>query len=293
MLKKYIYILFFLFFACCLKGNSQTKNFASEDFEFIRYLIGNDMKEEALTWAKKDFSSMNYNPNSLDTIDFLKGWAFYSSKILDKASLSFDKVRDSSSFKSASLFFSSLCSAYSNEFKKAENNLLKNQNLLVAHKELYSFELAGYCLLQRDFVSYEKYQQDFYYNSYVLSEKERTLDSIYYLLENKKVKSPFFAATLSAIIPGAGKIYAGNLGEGISSLITVGSFAGLCAENWVKHGFANWKTLLFGSLASVFYVGNIYGSYFSVKISENEFNNNQNLSILYNIHIPLRSTFGL
>ncbi len=293
MLKKYLYILFFLFFACCLDVYSQNKNFASEDFEFVKYLIGNDMKEEALTWAKKDFSSMNYDLSSLDTIDFLKGWALYSSKILDKAYLSFDKVGDSAFFKPASLFFSSLCLAYSNEFNRAENNLLKNQNRLIAYKELYSFELAGYYLLKRDFVSYKKYQQNFSYNSYSLSDKEKTLDSIYYLLESRKTKSSFFAATLSAIIPGAGKIYAGNLGEGISSFITVGSFAGLCAENWVKHGFSNWKTLLFGSLASVFYVGNIYGSYFSVKISENEFNNNQNLSILYNIHIPLRNTFGL
>lgn len=293
MLKQCLYILFFLFYACCLNSYSQNKNFANEEFEFVRYLIGNDMKEEALTWAKKDLFFVNYDLKSLDSINFLKGWAFYSSKVLDEASLCFDKVKDSSVFKPAAIFFSSLCTAYSNEFNKAGNNLLSNEGLLSSHKELYSFELAGYSLLQRDFVAYKKCQQNFTYNSYSLFNGEKTLDSIYSLLENKKAKSPFLAATLSAIIPGAGKIYAGSLGEGISSFITVGSFVGLCAENWIKHGFSNWKTLLFGSLASVFYVGNIYGSYFSVKISENEFNNNQNLSILYNIHIPLRNTFGL
>lgn len=293
MLKQCLYILFFLFCVCCLNSYSQNKDFAREEFEFVRYLIGNGMKEEALTWAKKDLFAVNYDLKSLDSISFLKGWAFYSSKSLDEASFCFDKVKDSSAFKPAALFFSSLCMAYSNEFNKAKNNLLSNESLLYSHKELYSFELAGYSLLQRDFVSYKKCQQNFTYNSYSLFNGEKTLDSVYSLLENKKAKSPFLAATLSAIIPGAGKIYAGSFGEGISSFITVGSFIGICAENWIKHGFSNWKTLLFGALSSVFYVGNIYGSYFSVKISENEFNNNQNLSILYNIHIPLRNTFGL
>ncbi|MDO5760802.1 MAG: hypothetical protein Q4Q06_07235 [Bacteroidota bacterium] len=290
MLKKEQIILFF-FLLCHTFVFCQ--NYASEDFEFIRYLIGNDMKNEALCWAERDFTLEYYKDETKDSINFLRGWAFYSAKQLYKAQLLFDKVSETSSFKPTSLFFSSLCLAYNNKYKQAEINLLNNKTLLEKHGELYSFQLAGYSLLQRDFVSYNRYKQNFSYSSYTLAEREKILDSICLSLENKKAKSPFLSATLSAIVPGLGKIYAGSLGEGISSFITVGSFAGICAENWVKHGLSNWKTILFGSLATVFYIGNIYGSYISVKLLANEYNNNQNLSILYNIHIPLRNTFGL
>ena len=292
MFIKFKHVLFFCFLFCCLPLCLHGQKSALEDYEFIKYLIGNDMKDNALTWAKREFTDTYYQKEAWDSIHFIRGWAFYSNKILDSASLSFDRVKNIS-LKPAAVFFSSLCLAYNRENNKSIRKLLANKNVIHTHKELYSFEMAGYSLLKRDFLSYQTYGQDFTYSSYILADKEKELDSIYTILREGKIKSPLFAAALSAIIPGLGKIYLGNLGEGISSFITVGVFSSICAENWIKHGFYNWKTILFGSLASIFYVGNIYGSYFGVKLSTDEFNNNQNLNILYNIHIPLRNTFGL
>ena len=71
----------------------------------------------------------------------------------------------------------------------------------------------------------------------------------------------------------------------------VGSFAAITAENWYKRGFTNWKTILFGSIGTIFYIGNIYGSVASVNVYYDEFNEKQNARILYHIHIPLRSIF--
>ena len=51
-------------------------------------------------------------------------------------------------------------------------------------------------------------------------------------------------------------------------------------------------SVILGAIGAVFYVGNIYGSITSVKIYYEDFNNQQNITILYNIHIPLRTIFN-
>jgi len=100
------------------------------------------------------------------------------------------------------------------------------------------------------------------------------------------------AAFYSAIIPGSGKIYAGRLGDGLSSFFIVSSLGLITAENWYKAGIKNPKTIFFGSLFSVFYVGNIWGSYFSVQIQNDEFNHEMDHKILFDLHIPLRTIFN-
>ncbi|MBR1769614.1 MAG: hypothetical protein IJ748_04060 [Bacteroidales bacterium] len=272
---------------------AQNKNNAREDFEFIKYLIGNDMKEEALIWANGNFSLRHYGKDTEDTINFLRAWTFYSSKSLTKAKEHFEKVGDSSLFKPASVFFSSLSQAYLGEYTTALDNLVSNKDLLTKFSELRFFEQAGLSLLKRDFHLYEDYRKNFFYSSYLLKDNEQALDSIYLNLKNYKAKSPFLSACLSAIAPGLGKIYAGSLGEGLSSFVTVGSFAAIATENWIKHGFVDWRTILFTSIGTVFYIGNIYGSIVRVKIDYDEFTEKQNLSILYTIHLPLRNVFGL
>lgn len=272
---------------------SYSQNTAEKDFEFIRYLIGNNMKEDAKTWAERDFLDKDYSHQSLDTINFLRGWVFYSNRSLNKAVDCFDRVGNESKYKPSSVFFSSLSNAYEGEYERAYYNLKEHEDLLYPYSELYAFEQAGYSLLLRDFDSYEKYRESFSYSSYILSSKEKELDSIFLSVKSYKRKSPLLSACLSAIVPGLGKIYAGNLGEGISSFITVGSFALITTENWIRHGLGNWKTILFGTIGSVFYIGNIYGSYVSVKLNYDTFNEKQNIGILYSIHIPLRNTFGL
>lgn len=278
---------------CFNVSTAQNDILPYKDYEFIKYLIGNDMKEEALTWAKRDFDENKYEKSVVDSVFFLKGWVFYSSKQLSKARECFDKVSNQSNMKTGAVFFSSLSSAYLEEYDLGVSNLEKNKTLLNNNTELYALEQAGLSLLKRDLKLYENYSKNFSYTTYNLADKEKILDSIFLSLKNYKKKSPFIAASLSAIVPGLGKVYAGQIGEGVSAFLTVGSFAAITTENWIKHGFLNWKTLLFGSLGTVFYVGNIWGSAVSVKIGYDDFNEKQNISILYNIHLPLRNSFGL
>ena len=50
------------------------------------------MKEQANTWAERDFSNEDYSSQTLDTINFLRAWVFYSNRSLNKAVDLFDKT---------------------------------------------------------------------------------------------------------------------------------------------------------------------------------------------------------
>lgn len=76
--------------------------------------------------------------------------------------------------------------------------------------------------------------------------------------QNLDNKSPALAAVLSAIIPGLGKVYTENYGDGITAFLLTGVLTFLAIDNFnADHNFRGW---LFSGLAAYFYAGNIYGS---------------------------------
>jgi TM2 domain-containing membrane protein YozV len=95
------------------------------------------------------------------------------------------------------------------------------------------------------------------------SEQEE-VNLLYQMKVNPPSKSPITASILSALIPGAGKIYTGEISDGIIALITTGLFTFLAYDNFqANHSFRAW---LFTGLAAMFYAGNIYGSYSSAQL---------------------------
>ena len=135
-------------------------------------------------------------------------------------------------------------------------------------------------------------QKQYTYNWYTLTDAENKLNQYHKLLSTKKKKSPWIAGCMSMVIPGSGKIYSGKIGEGISAMLSHAILAGITVENYRKVGAGNFKTIFFGSLFSIFYLGNIYGSMISVQVSNSEFNTIYDNKILFDIHIPLRTVFN-
>ena len=256
--------------------------YASKDAAFVDYLIGNNMENDAVTLLTKS----RYHAS--DTLHFLRGWASYSAKQLEDATQAFDKVPKGSPFHDKSLFFNVISNAHlGNYYRSAE--LLRGYD--GQFLELKNLEQAGIALLQGRPDLYRTAAKDFTFSHFALTESERALQHIYEERYYGNIKNPALAAAASAVVPGLGKVYAGELAEGVASFLTVGSLAAITAENWSKNGFTNWKTLLFGAVGAAFYIGNIYGSYVSVSIHNNDLKNAQDTAILYHIHIPLRSFF--
>lgn len=88
-------------------------------------------------------------------------------------------------------------------------------------------------------------------------------------------KNPFLGGALSAIIPGAGKLYAGRTSDGLLSFLTIAVTGWQAYEGFHQDGSRSVKGWIYGSLSAFFYLGNIYGSVAAVRIfneqSENKF----------------------
>ena len=77
-------------------------------------------------------------------------------------------------------------------------------------------------------------------------------------------KSPLLAGVLSAVLPGAGRLYTGNYGDAFSSLLLTGIFGYLAYENF-SDGYIR-SGVIFSAITAFFYGGNVYGSVVSAKI---------------------------
>lgn len=93
-------------------------------------------------------------------------------------------------------------------------------------------------------------------------EEKGIVSGFYNQKNDPPYKSPTVAGILSAIIPGAGKIYTNQFSEGITSFILNGLFGYLAYSNFNNnHEFRGY---LFAGVGAMFYSGNIYGSVASV-----------------------------
>ncbi len=79
-------------------------------------------------------------------------------------------------------------------------------------------------------------------------------------IELMKEKSPFVAASMSALIPGSGKAYSGFWGDAIMSFLFVSTNAWLSYQGFKKKGVKSATGWIFGSISFGFYTGNIWGS---------------------------------
>lgn len=82
---------------------------------------------------------------------------------------------------------------------------------------------------------------------------------IKYSLE--KNKSPALASIMSAVIPGSGKIYAGDWKNGLMSFLYVAATGFNAYRGFRKHGVNSGYGWVYSGLSFCFYAGNIWGSH--------------------------------
>ena len=113
-----------------------------------------------------------------------------------------------------------------------------------------------------------------YYAAYNSNDVEinlisKNLRNDFLRLQRSDRKSPFLAATFSAIVPGSGKLY---IGSTRSFLITFVSLSLLGLQTWESYsrlGIKHPLTIINGGLFSLYYVTNIFGSYRETKTKKN------------------------
>jgi len=207
------------------------KDYLRASYEFREYL-----KYEDNDTIRFKFANCFYNIGRyLEAADNFKS-IFYNSTIQDESRLAYYK----------SLFFSGDFNLFRNS---SRNEIYLPEKYLSEVNRLYftSFLMDNSVLPDTaNFIS-----------AFPDSNKN-DIRNFYIQKKFPQYKSPTTAALLSSVIPGLGKIYVGNITDGLTSFLVTGVLTFLAIDNFNhKHSFRGW---LFTGLGAFFYAGNIYGS---------------------------------
>jgi hypothetical protein len=263
----------------------------SRELRFAQYLLDKDAGREAIH-VLEQVDTAQLSRASKDSLFYLLGWATYSGKELDKAIGWLLRVSPGSPQYRKSRFFAAYCQAFQGRRDSAVAELKELPLPDSVQNELRSLQLAGIALLKRDYPDWLVLRNQFTYSSYIFTKEERRMGHYYDMLSGFRRRSPLLAGLYSAVIPGLGKFYAGKKKQGIAAFLPILSLAALTYEAYRKDGVKSARFIGFGTLFSVFYIGNIWGSTLAVRIRRNEFNREYDNKILFDMHIPLRNFFN-
>jgi len=279
--------LFFIFLFHNLNGQA-----LSDELRFAQHLVVKKNYEEAIFVL----NTLQQNPKlsliQRDSIHIFLGNIYYNQKDLLRSNNHFDSVSVvSHRLSSEAIFFSSFNRAYLKSYSEAKQKMIRYVPIDSTERQLRFLELAGLSLLQRDFKKFDSLQYFLTPTNFVTDLQEKDLREQQKKILSQPKKSPFVAAALSAIVPGAGKFYAGNKGQGVYTLL-ISAVLGLQAwEGYHKDGPSSVRFIAYGTLFTSLYIGTIWGSAFSVKLRRDQLNETINDQILFDMHIPLRTFF--
>lgn len=286
---RFVSILFCFLISSVLLA-AQQRGF-EEEMRFANYLIGKSLYPEAID-VLSGMDTTGMSPEQKDVFFYTMGWAAYQFKQLELAEVSLMKVSAQSEEFRKSRAFAAYTLAHRGHYTRAEAiyRTVPAQDSVEA--ELIRMQHAGLALLQKKYQRYDSLRKGFTYSSYLFQQEEAKLDKFYSEMLAHKNKSPFLAGLYSAVIPGAGKWYAGKKKQAIAAFLPVASLGAVAYEAYRKGGVKSARFIVFGSIFSLFYIGNIWGSALSVNVERNEFNREYENKILFNMHIPLRNLYN-
>jgi len=263
----------------------------SKELRFAQYLQDKDEWKEAIR-VLEQLDTSDLTRDQKDSLNYLLGWAAYTIKELEKAGYYLLSVSEASPQYYKSRFFSAYCQTFLGRTDTARAILESVAPWDSVQRELRNLQFAGLALLKRDYAAWPALRAQFTYSSYVFSKEEQKMEGYYTKLSGFRRRSPLLAGLYSALVPGLGKVYAGKKKQGIAAFLPIVSLAALTYEAYRKDGVKSARFIGFGTLFSVFYIGNIWGSTLAVRIKRNEFYKEYDNKILFDMHIPLRNFFN-
>lgn len=282
--KSIFFFLITILFSISLKA--QNISFpAKENISFSHYLMLQKEYSDA-AYILQSITQNNLSQNLKDSINYLTAYSLMLSNQRDSSNIYYFKINKNASFFEKSRFLLSYNLIKKKKFNNAYD-ILNNLEIQKINLDLKHYNLAGIALLNRNLDLYNLETSKYKRNNPTLAQYSDSLHLRSLKIKKFKHRSLFLAGFMSATIPGLGKVYAGKYREGISAFFTVGALAAVTLENYFKSGIKDAKTIIFGSLFTVFYIGNIYGSVVSLKVKREEFNHEINHQIMLDIRIPL------
>lgn len=287
------FLLLIIFNNALLSQNLKDNNSSHfNDFNFIIHLSKNKLFTEAETVKQKMFSDSTLHPLYKDSVNFYLGMEYYKEKNKEKAIACFKSISDSVFF-----YFKSRYLAF--EMELEGNNLDSASSILNSIyettsndlNELQKFESLGSLLLYKNIKKFDSLSSSITFSNPIILTEFNNLKNYSEIQKKIKRKSPFVAGALSAVVPGLGKVYAGNNGQALASFLTCAVFGAVAAENYYRLGITHPQTLFFTGVFGVFYVGNIWGSSLSVQLVKREKELENKHNILVGLKVPIHKFF--
>ena len=221
--------------------------------KFADYLFcTDDYLRAALEYEK--YLSSNYN----DTAEFKIGLSYSRIGDYNKAINWFERISSNSKFfyNAQNEYFKSLFQL--ENYYKFRILYLKDNFDKVKIKNAEKLYCFSYFFTNNTLPSPQNFLKPF-------SVKEAEIVKDFYQRKtDPHYKSIAAAVIMSTLIPGLGKIYTGQVSDGIIAAIATGLCGYLAYDNFkARHNFRGW---IFSGLTAFFYAGNVYGSAASAQI---------------------------
>jgi TM2 domain-containing membrane protein YozV len=268
----------------------KSKHDEQAELAFIKYLISRGDFGEAL-FLLNDFHVST--SAQADSVCYLKGWTLYQQRSLLSSAGYFLKVSEESHLYPKSRFFGAYNLAHSGKYMQAKQTVGQfNSNYQGMYEAMAGFQLSGIALLERDLSAFSELSGNYSGRYNAFAAQEQYMMQHFNVLVHRPTRSPVIAGMLSAFVPGLGKIYAGKKGEGIAGFLYTLALGATAYDFYRGSGAKSALFIVSGSIASIFYIGNIWGSVTAVHRNNREFNYEMDQRILFDMHIPLRNAFN-
>lgn len=265
--------------------------FADYSQSFVEHLISRKLYNEAILILQSKKQKSN-DPLMYDTANYWIGKTYYYIQQLDSSIYYMDCVSVASpGFREEALLFSSFSESYSGRYQQSLDKVSKISSSKPEVNKLVQFEQAANYLLLNQFDKYDSVLASADAGWRITQQQWINMGVYKKDLMNARDKSPWVGGVLSAIVPGAGKIYAGRKGNGIYTFLISGLMAAQSIEAYRKDGPRSARFIIYSSLFTSFYIGNIWGSALAVKVVKTEKSDAIRQQILFDMHIPLRTFY--
>lgn len=279
------YFLFTLILFCLFKVSigQITYNYA-----FAEYLIGQKLSVEAKSYLTSQLKNCEKGTQRDSILHQLIG-IYFNEKKLD-SSITYYTQLDKPDIKDE--FQLSFCFIYKKRNELALKTLSQIENSNGSISDLKTYFYASIYLLERNYTKHDScINQIEDKDSYLLNTPIQNFNINELKAKKIRYKSPLLAGTLSAVLPGLGKVYSRKYFEGLSGFLQNVVLGVMAYENYQMSGLNSARFYTFGSIFGLFYIGNIWGSTLAAARFDLIMNNTINDEIIKNMHLALRNYF--
>ncbi|MES2656852.1 MAG: hypothetical protein V4620_14745 [Bacteroidota bacterium] len=286
-MKKFT--LFFLLLGIQLLFKLQAQQVFN--YSFYKSLINQKENEVALLYLY-NCSQITSNPQLLDSVFFFSGKLLFDKKAFSPAVNKLNKITGNSVFAQQARLYEVIGLTY---LDSSEQYIISR---LPAHNpsdsvfnQIVNISHAAIALIKNNIQQYDSLHHTINDSLYYYQSLKATLNK-WRVNSAKHKKSPLVAAGLSVIVPGLGKVYANKPYDGLSTFLTHIPLALILIESQSKAGVNSPRFITFSAIASLFYIGNIWSSYFYILKHRKEVNFDRKNEILLQCNVMLRSYYN-